>query len=367
MDHDLHWYAESGQIDRLRADLEAGADREARDEDGRTPLQIATEKGRLDVIEVLADAGADLDAAEGVAPSLRPLHRACLVSERFALVRNEEMARLLLRRGADPAVPDDAGRTPLHLAIEWCGSDLLERFIDKGADPVATDESGRTPLHVACARGAMSMADHLIEGEGAAAARRKDTALARLEDESVLETLIADGANPAEPDGQGITPIHVAAERGTEWAAKILLAHGADPNSVDSYRATPLHRAADANVAELLIAHGADLNPLDKDGNPPLHRAVGSGRIDVADVLLERGADVRVANADGRTALHVAASSGRAHTVEKLVARGADVNAPDRDGRTPLTVAKEGGHTLVVQTLKRHGGRTRKRRSFFGF
>ena len=94
-----------------------------------------------------------------------------------------------------------------------------------------------------------SFADSLLADHGAAGRRRDDSALARLDDETVVETLIADGADVGAADAQGLTPIHVAAERGTEWAMKILLAHGADPTTPDGYRATPLHRAASTVVA----------------------------------------------------------------------------------------------------------------------
>ncbi|MGH2571219.1 MAG: ankyrin repeat domain-containing protein, partial [bacterium] len=137
MSHDLHWWAESGQLDKLLHALSTGADREARNEDGMTPLQLAVAKGRADAVALLVDAGADLEAAEGAAPSLRPLHRACLGSDLFALSRNEELIRLLLDRGASPSTRDDAGRTPLHLAIEWCGPELLGRLVEEGADVAA--------------------------------------------------------------------------------------------------------------------------------------------------------------------------------------------------------------------------------------
>ena len=45
MSHDLHWWAESGQLDKLLQALSTGADLEARIEDGMTPLQLAVAKG----------------------------------------------------------------------------------------------------------------------------------------------------------------------------------------------------------------------------------------------------------------------------------------------------------------------------------
>ncbi|MFN8180081.1 MAG: ankyrin repeat domain-containing protein [bacterium] len=360
---DLHWLAESGQLDRLRGALAAGADVEARDDLGRTPLHVATLRRRLDVVRALADAGASLEAVQTAVPGQRPLHLACLPAPTDP-AGDVPLVEMLLARGVDPAPRDARGTTPLHLAVAWCDSQLVRLFLSKGAPAHVADHAGITPLHVACRRGAPEFADVLLGDDGELLspqpASREDTALGRLEDEAVMEALLDEGAMPDAADRQGETPLHAAVERGRLDATRILLSRGARVDVADEYGTTPLHRADGARVAELLLDASAPLDPPDREGRTPLHQAIAAARDDVVDLLLERGASLAVADHDGLTALHLAAAAGRALIVEKLLDEGADANVRDAEGRTPLFWATAAGHTHVMATLKRHGGRRRR-------
>jgi ankyrin repeat protein len=365
MERDLHWLAESGQLERLREAIAAGADLAARDDEGRTPLHVAVRRRRADVVRALADAGADLEAAETAVPRYRALHLACLPGPTDPL-GDAPLLELLLDLGASPAARDSRGATSLHLAISWCDAQIVRRFVASGAPVDVADDDGITPLHVACRRGAPAFADVLLGDDGELLtprrASRAETALGRLEDGAVLDALLEAGAQVDAVDRQGETPLYSAVAHGREDAARLLLAHGARADVADAWGATPLHRATDATIAALLLEAGAALDPVDREGRTPLHQAIAAGKDDVVDLLLEHGASLAAADHDGRTALHLAAAAGRALTVEKLLDEGADVNARDADGRTPLFWAEKAGHPHVVATLKRRGARRREGR-----
>src|SRR4029077_14231067 len=91
--------------------IEHGAEVEALDWSGRTPLHWAAQFGRADVADLLIQAGAGVDRQEKVGAT--PLHWA----EREG---HHEIVRLLLARGAKPDVKDQEGRTPLHFGA-WRG------------------------------------------------------------------------------------------------------------------------------------------------------------------------------------------------------------------------------------------------------
>ena len=80
---------------------------EARDSDGSTPLHCATWKGHTDVVSVLLDAGADVNAVnQNTHWGTTPLHAA-------AHANQAAIAKLLLDRGADTKARDTEGHTPL--------------------------------------------------------------------------------------------------------------------------------------------------------------------------------------------------------------------------------------------------------------
>ena len=125
----------------VTACLEAGADVNARDADGHTPLHLVAQRGGGEaVIEVLLLAGADLNV-RGLLGT--PLHAA-------AASGNAGAAKVLIAAGADAnARHARYGWTPLHVAGYGKDAGVAEALLAAGADVNARDVSGQTPLHVA--------------------------------------------------------------------------------------------------------------------------------------------------------------------------------------------------------------------------
>ena len=120
--------------------LEAGADPNARDADGNTPLHhVAGSRGNGEEAALLLAAGADPHARNNNRGAT-PLHRLLndIGSSGF------EMVVVLLEAGADPNARDAYGFTPLNLHHLFSGySDDLERaLIRAGADPNLLDGDG---------------------------------------------------------------------------------------------------------------------------------------------------------------------------------------------------------------------------------
>ena len=113
--------------------LRAGADPNAPDFEGRTPLHFFS--GEPQAVAELLEAGADPNAHDFEGRT--PLH--------FFSGEPQAVAELL-EAGADPSARDDDGRTPLHSATDAaCAVALL----GSGADPNARSGDGQTPLHIA--------------------------------------------------------------------------------------------------------------------------------------------------------------------------------------------------------------------------
>jgi ankyrin repeat protein len=121
-----------------------------------TPLHSATElteDGDLEVVQKLIEYGADVDAADRQGST--PLH---YVTKCGATVH-----RLLLEHGADVNARRKNGFTPLHIASIFGKLEVVRLLLEQGADVKAEDGRGRTALQVAEGSGNEEVQKLLLE------------------------------------------------------------------------------------------------------------------------------------------------------------------------------------------------------------
>ena len=338
--------------------LECGADVESRCCEGQPALYRASSRGYAEVVQLLIDRGADLDAEydhwdDGFKAKLTPLLVA-LDNGRL------EIARMLLESGANIEARGGYQRYPqtsLYRASCRGDTEAVRWLIGRGADPNAQcgdldndgDEVEFTPLLVASRFDSLEVASVLLEeyvdvdyqdkyGRSslhyASGNDRRTDDLARL--------LLAYGANPNISDKWNKTALHHASSGGQVTLVALLLEYGAKVDTRDDKRGTSLHRATSnghSKVVQLLLDHGADVNAQANDRRTALHIAADAGNFQVVEVLLERGADVNAQANDRLTALHMAAGSGKFQVVKILLERGADPLARTDKGETPFELA----------------------------
>jgi hypothetical protein len=216
-----------------------GADVNAPDGDGWTPLKRAAFQGDKRIAKTLIDAGADVS-----------IHLA-------ALVGHAERVRRSIASGVDVNARDDEGLTPLFLATRGGHSGVVDMLMAHGADPNA--RCGWDEWH--------PLYWHRPRAEHFDSSYRTGT--------------------PAEP-GSGLTALHHAAELGFADVAEVLIARAAEIGVKDPLGRTPLNVAAYAgwgDVVETLLNLGADPNAKDHDGRTALDHAREAGFRDVCAVL----------------------------------------------------------------------------------
>ena len=248
----------------------------ARDRRGNSPLMYAAAVGSLESMRLLLDAGADPNAANdfgatplmwcaGDAAKVRLLlGKGANVNARSKLGRTPlliaaaydgaiEAARLLIEKGADVNARDGAGMTVVQQAAGSNHIELVRLLVAKGAAVNTADEGGFTPLIAAAGASDRNAAvvKLLIEHGAPVNAKTGDTA------EMVKNGPIALGH---------MTALQIAAGQANFDAVEALVKAGADVNAKDVRGATPLVFAvatdhANPKLIELLLGKGAAREP----------------------------------------------------------------------------------------------------------
>ena len=242
----LHIAAAAGSAKAAHRLVEAGAEVWIRDDEGRNPLERASNCAVRAAIVPPIDAvrlacGGDstalratLNGGVGGEARLAAMLRAAAGHSSTARC-GPLVVRLLLDAGANAALPDGRGRTALHACARACGGRYhratARALLDGGADAAALTLAGRTALHaLAAPRETRSSAD-----DDAATYRCR---FARL--------LLARGADACASDSEGLTALHLAARNGRYALVHALVAAGASPLARSALGDLPLHCAAAA-------------------------------------------------------------------------------------------------------------------------
>lgn len=161
--------------------------------------------------------------------------------------------------------------------------------------------------------------------------------------------------------GLSRSPVADAAMKGQRDAVKTLITQGADVNAAQGDGMSALHWAADrgdADMAAVLVYAGANTGAVTRIGQyTPLHLASRAGNAAVVRTLLQAGAAVDAkASVTGATPLHLAAASGNAEVVTALLDAKADVNAKETEwGQTPLIFAAALNRVDAIKVLLARG------------
>lgn len=133
----LHVLARANRVVMARELLAAGANPEALNAQGATPLEVALANGKIAFAHLLLDHGVRIDAQQLL----------------WKLIAREQADRdvldFLLDAGAQINQADAEGRTVLHLAIAQVDPRLVARLLERGADVNQPDREGQTPLDMA--------------------------------------------------------------------------------------------------------------------------------------------------------------------------------------------------------------------------
>eukprot|EP00435_Cladocopium_sp_Y103_P076030 s2_g73.t1 len=210
----IHQAAEEGNVGAVRHFLRVDPESlERKDEKrkGRTPLHLAAEKGRVEVVALLLRFGASVEATD------RDGWTAWLGAAEYG---HAAVVEQLISAGAKVDAANNKGFTALHVAARNGHAALVEQLISAGAKVDAANNFGTTALLLAAEQGRAAVVKQLISAGATVDAANKagGTALhgAASRDSrghaAVVEQLISARANVDAAKNDGKTPYDLARE-----------------------------------------------------------------------------------------------------------------------------------------------------------
>lgn len=204
---------------QIEALVEKGADVNAWEEGGFTPLGVAAQYGAVAAIAKLVELGADVNMPNE--RGLTPLDSAAIADSANGILK-------LVESGANINGKDLTGITPLHRAAYSCKKDNMRVLLKCGADINARDDIGWTPMHWAAMKNKnenMLSVGYLCDRDADINARDKD----------------------------GLTPVHMAALRNCPVIIKVLWTRNANINAKTNDGFTPYDMAESAGNIRALF------------------------------------------------------------------------------------------------------------------
>lgn len=418
----LHIASSCGQISIIEWLLAQGVALDTQNLQGATPLMLAAKHNQLKSLTCLLNEGASLEvvnkhfhtalcyaAAAGCATAVVMLleHGARLDSDDpeadtalslAASKSHRATVMSLLAQGAKflTAKERSAGESFL-LDTTKCGDiACLERLIDGGLGLVIRGGyERRTPLHLAAANGQIQMVNWLLAHgvEINVQDNSRNTAMHLALSNSypiIAASLLRQGANLAQPNLKGYTPLLSAVARGNisslEWLCKQgrLVDQTAEGDTAlhiaviyNQFAVVVwlLKQAVDFNVPNFAgeravdLALGARQRPIlfaliqagarfvgehaQACAGKMLVEAAGAGDHPLADCLFQGGASLGECDNKGNTALHLAAQEGHLGMVDWLLTCQIDVSIENNAGDTAVSLAVDRQHTAIALSLLR--------------
>uniref|UniRef100_A0A183C2G0 ANK_REP_REGION domain-containing protein n=1 Tax=Globodera pallida TaxID=36090 RepID=A0A183C2G0_GLOPA len=343
--------AHQGHAPVARALLAAGASVDNPDLMGWTSLMWACYKNRPEVVDVLREFKAHINIVgeeDGLTPLIIASGRGFTEVVKRLLVAGAQgftqIVEQLLNSGAELDAVGMYGSTALMLATRGNHVQVVELLLTREPNVNVVDYNGLSALGIASREGYTEIASMLLQSR------------------AFVNTV----------DRFGNSILASAVRSGNIRLVRMLLEKHADVNAKDSEGRTPLHLAIDKSYSDVLLAlleKKPNLELKNWDGDTALIRAVKNKDAQIVQLLVNMCSKLSATDNAGDNALHLALRSRSRRLAQVLLVNPADsklLYRPNKLGETPYSIDQESG-SPILPTIFGPIGNDAGLKSLFGF
>ncbi|XP_045463564.1 transient receptor potential cation channel subfamily A member 1 isoform X3 [Harmonia axyridis] len=338
-----------------------------------SPFRIlkAAESGNLEIFQRLY-------FAEPTRLSIRD-SRGRTVAHQAAFGNRVNILQFIQSQRGDLNNQDNAGNTPLHIAVENESLDAVDFLLKLGVRTDILNEKHQAVIHLTTELNKVKVLEVMgrfkssinIELGGNHGRTALHIAAIYDHDECAKMLISMFGASPKSRCNNGYYPIHEAAKNASSKTLEVFLQWGEMNGTTrsemislpDAEGNIPLHSAVhggDLKAVELCLKSGAKISTQQQDLSTPVHLACSQGATEIIKLMFklqpeEKMACLKSCDVQKMTPLHCAAMFDHPEIVGFLIDEGADINCMDKEKRTPLLLAAVRGGWRTVHTLIKKG------------
>ncbi|XP_019854303.1 PREDICTED: uncharacterized protein LOC109583413 [Amphimedon queenslandica] len=321
--------------------LSAGADCSVQNNSGWTALMMASEHNYISIILMLLQA-TDLKKSNG--------SNALMIASYHG---NYEVVELLISRGVDYGV------NAFMLACQNGHTKIVELFLKKQVDPIVQKKDGWNAFMLACQNGHTQIVKLLLEKQVDPNFQKNNgwnafMSACKNGHAEIVKLLLKEKVNPNVQMNDGWNAFMSACKNGHTQIVELLLKEQVDPNvqKEDGWNAFMLAcQNGHTQTVELLLKEKIDPNAQEKDGWNAFMLASENGHIQTVELLLKEQAIPNVQDKYGWNAFMLACQNGHIEIVQLLLKEQVDPNVQEKDGWNALMIACQNGHTQIIELL----------------
>ena len=320
-------------------------------EEGKTALMLACERGHEDIVHSLLSAGANVNIQDNDGWA------ALMIASKNNHI---SIIHMLLQANANPHLKSSDGSNAVMIASYYGNyKKVVELLISKGVDYKYQQEDGGNTFMMACQNGHTQVVELLLEKQVDPNVQRKDGFNAFMSacengHTQIVELLLKEQVDPNVQTNNGWNAFMLACRNGHIQIVELLLKKQVDPNVQEKNGLNAFMSACrngHIQVVELLLKEQVDPNVQEKNGWNAFMLACRNGHVQIVELLLKEQVDPNLQEKNGWNAFMLACQNGHIQIVKLLLKEQVNPNVQNKDGVTALMKASANGQYELVKLL----------------